>query len=78
MNNLFLPPQPTRRIIFFTVLYVKLINVIYLQATHEGPSGPEDFAQELKKFNFADESATENHHGTIDKLRVSLSTNGLG
>ena len=49
-----------------------------LQATHEGPSGPEEFVEELQKFNFADESATENHHGTIDKLRVSLSTNGLG
>ena len=58
--------------------FTALPFVVSLQATHEGPSGPEDFVQELKKFDFADESATENHHGTIDKLRVSLSTNGLG
>ena len=63
-------------LILLLLLSVNLIES--LQATHEGPSGPEDFVQELKKFNFADESATENHHGTIDKLRVSLSTNGLG
>ncbi len=73
-------PSPTNLIDIdhrFTVM--KLIrHLCFLQATHEGPSGPEEFAQELQKFNFADESATENHHGTIDKLRVSLSTNGLG
>ena len=42
-----------------------------------GPSSPEEYVQELMKFDFTSESVTEQHHGTVDKLRVSLSTNGL-
>jgi hypothetical protein len=42
-----------------------------------GPNTPEEYVQELSKFDLANESASESHHGTIDKLRVSLSTNGL-
>ena len=72
-------PTPTNSVdVGHRFMVQKLIDCKFLQATHEGPSGPEEFVQELQKFNFADESATENHHGTIDKLRVSLSTNGLG
>lgn len=48
-----------------------------LQAGQAGPSSPEEYVQELEKFDFANESPSENYHGTIDKLRVSLSTNGL-
>lgn len=47
------------------------------QVKEAGPSTPEEYAQELEKFNFPDETASEAHHSTIDKLRVSLSTNGL-
>lgn len=42
-----------------------------------GPSSPEEYVQELIKYDFTNESVSEVHYGTIDKLRVSLSTNGL-
>ena len=47
------------------------------QASQAGPNTPEEYVQELKKFDFVDDTAAESHHSTIDKLRVSLSTNGL-
>ncbi len=42
-----------------------------------GPSTPEEYVDELKKFDFQANSDTVNDYGIIDKLRVSLSTNGL-
>jgi hypothetical protein len=43
-----------------------------------GPNTPAEFVTELKNFDFmTTDSATEGQHGVIDKLRVSLSTNGL-
>ncbi len=48
-----------------------------LQASQAGPSTPEEYVRELMKLDFSIELATEEHHGVIDKLRVSLSTNGL-
>jgi hypothetical protein len=43
-----------------------------------GPNTPAEFVTELKDFDFSiADSATEGQHGVIDKLRVSLSTNGL-
>ena len=42
-----------------------------------GPSTPVEYVDELKQFDFTNDLATEAHHGCIDKLRVSLSTNGL-
>lgn len=54
-----------------------LTHTCALQAAQEGPVTPEDFVHELKKFSFHTEGATELQESTIDKLRVSLSTNGL-
>lgn len=51
--------------------------LLWFQASQAGPSSPEEYVLELEKFDFDNETASENHHGTIDKLRVSLSTNGL-
>jgi len=46
-------------------------------ASQAGPGTPSEFVEELKKFDFSNDLPSENHHATIDKLRVSLSTNGL-
>lgn len=51
--------------------------VNYLQAGQVGPITPEEYVLELEKFDLESESASENYHATIDKIRVSLSTNGL-
>ena len=49
-----------------------------LQGAQSGPNTPAEFVTELKNFDFmTTDSATEGQHGVIDKLRVSLSTNGL-
>lgn len=49
----------------------------FLQANKAGPSTPEEYVEELKQLNFG-EQITEQQHQVVDKLRVSLSTNGLG
>ncbi len=61
-------------------VYIYFTNVHYPsspQGVSAGPSAPEEYVEEMKKFVFQADSAAENDYGVIDKLRVSLSTNGL-
>ncbi len=54
------------------------VCLLVQQASQDGPVTPVEYVHELQGMDFSNPDAlSENHHGTIDKLRVSLSTNGL-
>lgn len=52
------------------------VCVVLSQANQAGPSTPEDYVEELRKVDFS-EQVSEQDYQVIEKLRVSLSTNGL-
>ena len=59
-------------------LYMCVCVSAVVAAAQSGPSTPAEFVAELRDYDFTTaEAATEGQHGVIDKLRVSLSTNGL-
>jgi hypothetical protein len=48
------------------------------RANRAGPTNPDEYVDELKQLNFEHDQISEHQHQVVDKLRVSLSTNGLG